>query len=241
MDRSRLVALVTGAVVALLFITVATAEPARIAERQPTLPWQLPELDVDVPTPPTIPPTEVEVEQPDSEPSKTWDVFASALQIAMLAILALAVAHLLRRAWQNRPRLRWQRRTTDADYTLLDDVADAVAADAEAQHAALRNGAPRNAIVECWLRLETAVEDAGVRHDPALTAAEFTADVLARFEVDPSATARLAALYREARFSTHTMDESHRRAAIEALDAVHAGVAPGRTNTSPPTPEASTP
>ena len=224
MERSRLVALVVGGVLALLFVTVATSEPARIAERQPSLPWTLPELELELDVPDTTPISGTQPEQPDGEPSEIWDVFTTMLQIAVLAIVALGVAHLLRRAWQSRPRLHWRRRSATADFTVLDDVADAVVADAEAQQAALRTGAPRNAIVECWLRLESVVEDAGVEHDPALTAAEFTADVLSRFDVDPAAASRLAALYREARFSTHRMDESHRRAAITALDAIHAGL-----------------
>jgi hypothetical protein len=221
-DRSRLVALVVGAVLAVLFVTVATSEPARIAERQPSLPWELPELDLQVDVPITTPPNGTQPEQPDVEASQTWDVFTTTLQVAVLALVALAVAHLLRRAWQNRPRLRWRRQAPTADFTILDDVAEAVVADAEAQQTALRTGAPRNAIVECWLRLESIVEDAGVEHDPALTAAEFTTTVLARFDVDATAASRLASLYREARFSSHTMNETHRQTAIASLDTIHA-------------------
>lgn len=229
MDRSRLVALVVGAVVALLFVTVATSEPARFAERQPSLPWELPEFDAELPALTTVPLDESQPDRFDTEPSEGWERFTDMLQIAVLAILAVAVAHLLRRAWQHRPRLRWRSRPSGADFDVLDDVADAVVADAEEQHAALRRGEPRNGIVECWLRLETIVEDAGVLHDPALTATEFTADVLDRFDVDANATTRLAALYREARFSSHPMDEHHRRNAVAALDAIHAGLRPART------------
>lgn len=224
MDRSRLVALVVGAVLALLFVTVATSEPARIAERQPSIPWELPELELEMSVP-TVPPIEGTRPEPtDTEPSQSWDVFTTMLQIAVLAVLALGLVHVLRRAWQNRPRLHWRRRVATADFEILDDVADAVVADAEAQQTALRTGAPRNAIVECWLRLESIVEAAGIAHDPALTAAEFTSRVLSRFDVDPDATSRLASLYREARFSTHPMDEAHRRAAISSLDTIHDGL-----------------
>lgn len=233
MERSRLVALVVGGVLALLFVTVATSEPARIAERQPSLPWELPQLELQVPVPTTTPAEGTQPEQPDIEPSRTWDVFTTMLQIAMVALLIVAVVHLLRRAWQNRPRLHWRRHDPTADFTVLDDVADAVVADAEAQQAALRTGAARNAIVECWLRLEAVVEDAGVAHDPALTSAEFTASVLSRFDVDPNAASRLAALYREARFSTHPMDEGHRHAAIASLDAIHDGLRSARTVGAP--------
>jgi hypothetical protein len=48
--------------------------------------------------------------------------------------------------------------------------------------------------------------------------------VLATHHVDPVAIARLAALYREARFSDHPMGEDARRAAIDALDDVHDGL-----------------
>jgi hypothetical protein len=233
-ERSRLIALVVGGVLALLFVTVATSEPARVAQRQPSLPWELPELDLEFAVPTTAPVEGQATEPPDGEPSKTWDLFTNMLQIAVLAIAAFVALRLLRRAWQNRPRLHWNRRTAPPDFVILDDVADAVVADAEAQHAALRTGAPRNAIVACWLRLEAIIEDAGVEHDPALTAAEFTAAVIARFEVDPVATARLATLYREARFSAHPMDEPHRQAAIAALDAIHAGLrATTRTMATP--------
>jgi len=233
-ERSRLVALVVGGVLALLFVTVATSEPARIAQRQPSLPWELPEFELDV----TVTTTTVDVgSQPDpsdDEPSETWDLFTNLLQLAVLALVALVVVRLLRRAWQHRPTLRWNRRVVPPEFVILDDVADALAADAGAQHAALRTGTPRNAIVECWLRLEAVVEDAGVEHDPTLTAAEFTATVLDRFDVDPAATSRLAALYREARFSTHPMSESHRQEAIALLAALHAGLrAVSRADLSP--------
>lgn len=233
MDRSRVVAVVVGVVVALLFVTVATSEPARFAARQPSLPWELPELDLEVPVVTTAPVDDPSPDRLDTEPSEGWELFTDMLQIAVLAILAVVVAHLLRRAWQNRPRLHWRPRTATADFTVLDDVADAVVADADEQRAALRSGTPRNAIVECWLRLETIIEDAGVRHDPALTAAEFTTAVLDRFDVDATATARLAALYREARFSTHPMDESHRHTAVAALDAIHDGLRSTRTVGAP--------
>ena len=63
--------------------------------------------------------------------------------------------------------------------------------------------------------------DAGVRRNPADTSTELTERVLATCHVEPAAIAALAALYREARFSDHEMGEDARRAAIEALDAVH--------------------
>jgi hypothetical protein len=133
-------------------------------------------------------------------------------------------------AWRHRPnlRLRRPRGRPAVEFDALDDVAAAITADAAAQRSALQRGAPRNAIVECWLLLEAAVVDVGVQRDPSDTSAEFTQRVLATVSVDPAAIADLAALYREARFSDHPMNEESRRAAIEALDAVHDGLRSGR-------------
>ena len=53
------------------------------------------------------------------------------------------------------------------------------------------------------------------------TSSEFTLRLLDRVSADPGAVARLEALYHEARFSTHEIDESRREAAVEALQAIH--------------------
>ena len=89
--------------------------------------------------------------------------------------------------------------------------------DVEAQLAALAHGSPRNAIVACWLRLEDDVAAAGLPRHVAETSAEFTTRVLASYSLDPSAVIELAALYREARFSLHTMEQADRDRALVAL------------------------
>ena len=45
--------------------------------------------------------------------------------------------------------------------------------------------------------------------------------LLASYSLDAQAVDRLAALYREARFSDHAMGETDREAAVAALDAIH--------------------
>ena len=45
---------------------------------------------------------------------------------------------------------------------------------------------------------------------------------------DSHAVAELAVLYREARFSTHALDEATRARALADLDAIHAGLLAGR-------------
>ena len=82
----------------------------------------------------------------------------------------------------------------------------------------LARGSPRNAIVACWARLEDAVEEAGIQRRPSETSEEMTTRVLSSRVVDAAAIESFAALYREARFSTHDLTEQHRAQAQQALE-----------------------
>lgn len=221
-DRRLVIIGVVGAVVALLLVVVATSGEVRYAERAPSLPWGL-EFDrpaaQPLPTTPSLPPPESIGGSPRELPAFVGTLFRLVLYGGIAALAALA----LWKAWQHRPRLTWHRKPAD-DFETLDEVAASVAADAEAQRAALRQGTPRNAIVQCWLRLERAIVESGLERDPANTAAELTERILSEFPVEPAAAHTLAALYREARFSTHPMGEDARRAAVDALDALHRGL-----------------
>lgn len=96
--------------------------------------------------------------------------------------------------------------------------------DAEAQRRVLLAGAPGNAIVECWHRFETQAGAAGLARSPWETSSEFTLRILELAAADDRAVSRLAALYREARFSRHAMTEAHRVDALEALAVLHDGL-----------------
>lgn len=104
---------------------------------------------------------------------------------------------------------------------------------AEDQLVALREGSPRNAIVACWMALERACRDSGLPGNSAETSTEFTARVLGRYATAPQAVTALAAKYREARFSEHTMTESDREQAVAALERILADL---RTTHAHPTP-----
>jgi len=76
-------------------------------------------------------------------------------------------------------------------------------------------GSPRNAIVATWVRLEQSVEGERFPHKPEETPSELVERALAAYQLDGQAIRRLAALYREARFSTHPVTEEYR---VEAAD-----------------------
>jgi hypothetical protein len=96
--------------------------------------------------------------------------------------------------------------------------------DAGAARAALRSGTPRNAIVACWQRLEHDAADTGFERYASETSAEYVERVVASTSIDPGPIDDLAALYREARFSSHTLDDRHRERAVETLEQVVAAL-----------------
>lgn len=144
--------------------------------------------------------------------------------IAVGVLLLVAAVALL---WPGISRRRWRRRPAPSagPGTPLPDVGGAVREDAEHQYAALRTGAPRNAIVACWVRLEDVVMSAGLTVRGSETSTELTQRVLAAYLVDDAALGRLAALYREARFSRHDITESMRAEAVDALTELHDSLA----------------
>lgn len=225
-ERKLALTVVTGVLVALLLLTVATSGEVRIwhapPEASPT-DATMPPSDTTVPTT-TIPLAAPGADTSDSADLPRWLVVT--LRILLYSSLALGFLALLRAAWRRRPELSWRNPITSTfDVEVLPTIPEAVADDADEQRAVLRRGAPRNAIVECWLRLEDIIVDSGVAHDPADTSLEFTTRVLASLSLDTGAVLTLSALYREARFSTHTMGEDLRELAVEALDTIHRGLA----------------
>jgi hypothetical protein len=228
-ERRGAFALLTSAIVAVLFAAIATAGEVQFADRAPFFPGTRRIDSTDTTIKPMTPLRPVDGDSTEGARLQLPQVVDVVLRVVFYAGIAVVAALLLLYAWRHRPRLRSQlgRRRRSAHFEVLDDVAAVISADADAQRAALRRGSPRNAIVECWRRLETAVVAAGVRHDPADTSTELTVRALTTLHVDQVAIERLAALYREARFSDHQMGEDARGAAIDALDDIHDGLRAG--------------
>lgn len=88
---------------------------------------------------------------------------------------------------------------------------------------------PRRAVIACWVRLERAAADAGTPREPGDTPADLVHRLLAAHAVSRPVLDRFAAVYREARYATHVIDERMRATAVESLRQVRdelAGVAP---------------
>ena len=141
-----------------------------------------------------------------------------------LAVLVLALARALvrgvPRAWQRRWRAPQRPEAVDFEVLPADALREALADDDESRRAVVERGEVREAIVACWQRLEEVVARCGVARRPAETATELVTRVLRTLDVDPRAVAALAALYQEARFSSHALGEDSRAAARAALEAL---------------------
>jgi len=193
------------------------------------------------PTPIFTSPSQPETSQPTSkatprqqgtpipkEADKPWNGWLlfniKILMYVLMVIFAVALLmFLVSRATQRRRRSRPAAdvgEPMDVDELSEEELSASLAATVAARLAAMAAGSPRNAIVRCWVELEEAVVEAGLDRNPALTAAEFTREVLGRLAVDQGTITVLSDLYREARFSEHDLTEQHRARATAALHAL---------------------
>jgi hypothetical protein len=76
---------------------------------------------------------------------------------------------------------------------------------------------PRRAVIACWVRLETAAAVAGTPREVGDTSTDLVARLLADHMVSADVLAGFAAVYRQARFATHAVDETMRDQARAAL------------------------
>jgi hypothetical protein len=102
---------------------------------------------------------------------------------------------------------------TDWERVKVDRLAEAV----ESGLATVDSGTATDAVIACWVALEDAAASAGVARAESETPAEFTVRVLGVGGISEPELLRLAALYREARYSTHGSTEEARGEARAAL------------------------
>lgn len=82
---------------------------------------------------------------------------------------------------------------------------------------AIERGPVSDAIIACWVRVETAAEEAGTSLRASETSSEFVDRVLGEHGAREDALRRMSMLYREARFSGHAMGERSRAEARACL------------------------
>ena len=147
--------------------------------------------------------------------AKVWWVLGG---IALTLLLAVVVVLAIRVNRRRRRAAPPESAREAPDRALLTDRR------AARQARMVREGSPREAIIATWLDLERLVAAAGVPRRPSETSSELVVRVLDDREVPAAALTDLAALFREARFSTHELTEALRERAAGDLDAVHAAL-----------------
>ena len=214
------VALAAASLVVAAWITSSTATPVFTSPAQPGPRNPVPESSGGQQT---------QAADPEGSAAESGDLPLSIVITLYVVLGLLLVALLMVFIGRAQARRRRRRRAAgdfadpvDDDELAPEQLSAALAAAVAARLAAMATGTPRNAIVRSWLDLEETVAAAGLSRDPALTAAEFTREVLARYDVDQAAIATLSDLYREARFSEHELTEEHREDAITALESLQA-------------------
>ena len=88
---------------------------------------------------------------------------------------------------------------------------------------------PRRAVIACWVRLEDAAAAAGTPRHPGDSPTDYVGRLLAEQRVDAGVLAALLAVYREARYATHTVDDQMRQQARSALERLRADLGASRS------------
>lgn len=91
--------------------------------------------------------------------------------------------------------------------------------------AAFRHGDRQRAIIACWIRLEQIAEAAGFARQSSETSTELADRWLARLPLSRQPLLTLAALYREARYSSHRLPDSALDTARGALEQLRREIA----------------
>ena len=222
MDRRTLLALGAAFLGAVVLVLASSSSPVRVwSDPPPRPPSRQPaavdtETVVSTPVDGTLPPP-----GPDTTESPLWRIVA-AVGLGVLVWLAVVVVS----TWLKMLRgIDRRRRSVGRHVTPLPEIVDpAVDLDVVAARAALAEGPPRNAIVACWSQLERDAAAAGLARHPAETSVEYTGRVIGASSAERAPIEELGALYREARFSRHQLDDTHRRRAVVALERVAAAL-----------------
>lgn len=154
-------------------------------------------------------------------PDAAGPIALAVLGVLAIILLGLVVVALVRDALRRRGgRIVRRRPVTPAVPTTAEDLVAAL--DAGLLDLSDTDVDPRRAVIACWVRLEQAAADAGTPRHPGDTPTDLVGRLLTEQNVDASALAALAEIYREARYATHTVDDRMRAGARSALQRLRA-------------------
>jgi hypothetical protein len=196
--------------------------------------------------PPLLPPrpsVTPSLQQGVPEPARglpTWvgDATVTVLVAGALLMVAGLSWALIRDYLSRRPARTGRRRDTRRAPRTADDLVAAL--DAGLEELSDTDRDPRRAVIACWVRLEDAAAAAGTPRHPGDSPTDYVGRLLAEQRVDAGVLAALLAVYREARYATHTVDDQMRQQARSALERLRAdlgatrGADPGAARSGAP-------
>ncbi|MEV7601273.1 DUF4129 domain-containing protein [Kitasatospora sp. NPDC089797] len=205
-----------GAVPVLLLVLRSRADRRPMAVERPPMP--------DVTFSP-VPTTEPLVGPPPSTVGLGVGVLiAGIVTLAAVAAVVLVVLGLL----------RWRRLRTPQEPPVPAAVVGAASPEAALAEAvasgrrALAGTDARAAVIACYAAMEGSLADSGLPRHPWESPTDLLSRLLSDERIDAAAARELTALFREARYSTHRMDDGQVRRARTALDAIAARLAEAR-------------
>jgi hypothetical protein len=148
-------------------------------------------------------------------------VFEGFLIVAGVVLLVIAgylVRMLLRSLDRRKPRLLVLAGAGPAAAAQRGDEAEMLAAvDAGLAELSDTDADPRRAVIACWVRLEGAAAAAGTPREAGDSPTDLVARLLGAHQVSRPVLSGLARVYREARYTRHTIDQRMRQTAMDAL------------------------
>ncbi len=161
----------------------------------------------------------------DGLPGWIGTVAVIVLALAGAALLGSLIWALVRDQLRRNARRKGRRGPVAPVPNTADDLVAALDAGLEELSDADRD--PRRAIIACWVRLEQAAAAAGTVRLPGDSPTDLVGRLLAEQQVDAPVLAALLAVYREARYATHTVDDQMRAQARSALEYLRADLGAG--------------
>jgi Domain of unknown function (DUF4129) len=222
-SRRTVIILVAALGVAFILVLAATTGPDGMVGKLPTSETPTDTRDyVDQPADPAEGAADKQPFEKTATDLGDWlqDLFYLALLLLGLWVAAGLVRLIVLRLARELPD---KQLVLDLDPLPLAEAGrEALRRDRELYDAALAESDVRNGIVACWVLLEETAANVGIPRLPAETATELVVRFLHTLDVDPRPVSRLAALYHEARFSTHELPADARLRAEQALADIHA-------------------
>jgi hypothetical protein len=155
-----------------------------------------------------------------------WVLTVLAVLCTVIAVGAMGLmAVMMLRGWTAKERPLLPNTGTPQP---MDNTSEVLAAlDAGLDELSDTDADPRRAVIACWVRLEHAAANAGTVRQVGDSPADLVNRLLAAHRVSRPVLDRFAAVYREARYATHTIDDRMRQTALGALRQLRGELAAG--------------